>query len=178
MSFRSRPEILAFVNDLFDAVEKAADRPDRFRYDDGDRFPLDEAIGGSTQPPAGASMNSAGQLSLRLDDEGPDANPCLGLIVGDSITGFDRFKMGAFDLILMDCNIPEMDGFETTRRIRGVEAARKVKTPISIIAITASISEEDRKKCFECGMNAFLAKPFRKEDLVSLLNEVIGAHTS
>ena len=62
VSFRSTPQILSFVNDVFGAIEKAPERADRFRYDDTDRFPLDHA---------GASI---------------DTEPSLGIIVGDSIT--------------------------------------------------------------------------------------------
>ena len=70
VSFRSAPAILSFVNDLFAAVDKVPDRPDRFRYDDTDRFPLDDA---APEAP-------------RDDAPAPAQEPCVGLIVGQSIT--------------------------------------------------------------------------------------------
>jgi ATP-dependent helicase/nuclease subunit A len=97
VSFRARPEILAFVNDLFDAVEKVPDRADRFRYDESDRFPVAQAI--EPRPPEHVEdASAAGDRGIRLQaalpwDE-PDpirpvddaAQPCLGLVVGQSIT--------------------------------------------------------------------------------------------
>jgi signal transduction histidine kinase/ActR/RegA family two-component response regulator len=65
-----------------------------------------------------------------------------------------------FDLILMDCQMPEMDGFEATRQIRQMPPQ---KAAIPIIALTAGAMNEDRKRCFEAGMDAYLSKPFRRD---------------
>lgn len=78
-------------------------------------------------------------------------------IVGDGLTAVERVaKDAAFDLILMDCHLPELDGFEATRRIRALDgdAAR-----IPIVALTASAFETDRQRCLNAGMDDFLAKP-------------------
>jgi signal transduction histidine kinase/CheY-like chemotaxis protein len=71
-----------------------------------------------------------------------------------------------FDLILMDCHMPEMDGFSATRAIRAL-AGPAAKTPI--IAVTAAAFEDDIRKARESGMDDFLAKPFSKDQLASLL---------
>ncbi|MEQ1727537.1 MAG: UvrD-helicase domain-containing protein [Vicinamibacterales bacterium] len=72
VSFRSKPAILAFVNDLFGAVEKAPERADRFRYDETDRFPVEEVVR---------------EGELRVAEAGTIApDPALGLIAGESIT--------------------------------------------------------------------------------------------
>lgn len=74
-----------------------------------------------------------------------------------------------FDLILMDCQMPVMDGFEATRRIRSQEAdgART-----RIVALTAGATDADRQRCEEAGMDGFLGKPIRVEDLHDLLRAI------
>ena len=76
-----------------------------------------------------------------------------------------------YDLVLMDVNMPEVDGVEATRRIRAVEKERAVRrTPI--VALTASAFEEDRDACVASGMDGFLAKPLDRERLESALATV------
>ena len=71
-----------------------------------------------------------------------------------------------FDLILMDCQMPGMDGFETTRRIRAREASG-VRT--AIVALTANAMEGDREQCLQAGMDDYLAKPISRDQLRSTL---------
>jgi PAS domain S-box-containing protein len=73
-----------------------------------------------------------------------------------------------FDLILMDCQMPEMDGYETTALIRQRESGRK-RTPI--IALTANVMENDLEKCLEAGMDAYLTKPIDLGKLREALEE-------
>jgi CheY-like chemotaxis protein len=81
----------------------------------------------------------------------------------------ERFAGGGFDLVLMDMQMPEMDGIEATLALRAFEAAEGLSaTPI--VALTANVQQEDRQRCLEAGMNDFVAKPFRPDDLVALLN--------
>ena len=68
------------------------------------------------------------------------------------------FSEGVPDLILMDCQMPVMDGFEATRRIRQWEAERS-RPRVPVVALTAGAFEDDQKRCFEAGMDDFLAKP-------------------
>lgn len=72
------------------------------------------------------------------------------------------------DAIFMDRHMPEMDGVEATKKIRGGEAGEEFQQ-IPIVAVTASALEEDRKICEEVGMNGFLAKPLRPSELAQLL---------
>ncbi len=76
-----------------------------------------------------------------------------------------------FDLILMDCQMPEMDGYEVTRRIRALEAARPAgeKKSAYIIALTANALEGDRARCLAAGMNDYITKPVHLPDLEAAL---------
>jgi two-component system, sensor histidine kinase and response regulator len=80
----------------------------------------------------------------------------------------EAFAKKNYDLILMDCQMPGMDGFAATREIRRRELPGK-RTPI--VALTANALDEEREKCFEAGMDDHLAKPFRKADLNRLLDK-------
>jgi len=77
-------------------------------------------------------------------------------------------EINQYDLILMDCQMPEMDGFETTRIIRKNEN-NKWKSDIYIIAVTAYALKEDREKCIAAGMDDYIAKPFDFDKLESIL---------
>jgi PAS domain S-box-containing protein len=80
----------------------------------------------------------------------------------------EAFSDGAFDLILMDVQMPEMDGFEATRRIRELEEATGGR--ITIVAMTAHAMAGDRERCLAAGMDDYVSKPLRKEDLLGALN--------
>ena len=81
------------------------------------------------------------------------------------------WENGRFDAVLMDCQMPEMDGFEATRQIREREAAPSQNTisPTPIIALTANAFPEDRARCLAVGMDDFVAKPFSRDDLYQIL---------
>lgn len=73
---------------------------------------------------------------------------------------------GKFDVILMDLEMPVMDGYEVTTRIRTLEKERGLK-PVRIIGISANVLEGEREKCIALGMDAYLSKPFRIEQLLA-----------
>ena len=75
-----------------------------------------------------------------------------------------------FDLIFMDIQMPQMDGFEATRRIRETEGTGE-KVHVPIIAMTAQCMESDREKCYDVGMDDFIAKPVNKKDIQKILDK-------
>ncbi|MBU1009804.1 MAG: response regulator [Bacteroidetes bacterium] len=86
----------------------------------------------------------------------------------NGIKAIDLHKKNNYDIILMDIQMPELDGLEATKRIRADEAANPRKKPVFIAAITANAFYEDKMKCFEAGMNYYLSKPFKTEELKEL----------
>ncbi|MEZ9006398.1 MULTISPECIES: ATP-binding protein [unclassified Vibrio] len=94
------------------------------------------------------------------------------LIASNGQEAVDVITQGAqFDAVLMDCMMPVMDGITATRAIRQWEADQQV-TPLPIIALTASVLEEDIKDCFEAGMNAYLPKPYKSHQLYDLFSSL------
>ncbi len=87
--------------------------------------------------------------------------------VANGIDVLDALGRKRFDLILMDCQMPNLDGYETTRRIRRQQGSGE---RIPIVAVTAHAMKGDRERCLASGMDDYLAKPFREQDLSSLLD--------
>ncbi|MBI5331059.1 MAG: response regulator [Betaproteobacteria bacterium] len=77
----------------------------------------------------------------------------------------ERMQQNAFDLILMDMQMPVMDGLECTRRIRALEKERGGGRPVRIVAMTANAFPEDRDRCLQAGMDDYLSKPLRVDQL-------------
>ena len=69
----------------------------------------------------------------------------------------DAFAVGDYDLVLMDCQMPEMDGFEASRQIRQLESVRGRHVPI--LAMTANVMKGDRERCLEAGMDDYVSNP-------------------
>jgi two-component system, sensor histidine kinase and response regulator len=89
-------------------------------------------------------------------------------IAKDGIDALAMLELGDYALVLMDCHMPQMDGFETTARIR---SRSDDKAQIPIIAVTASGGAGERDKCLQAGMDDFLLKPFRKEELAEKITK-------
>ena len=109
---------------------------------------------------------------------------CTTTICGNGLLAINAAATGEFDIILMDCNMPEMDGWEATRQIRAREKTHAtngqgapIATPATpIIALTANALQGDREQCLAAGMNDFLSKPFKLEQLRTVLTLWLPLH--
>jgi len=96
----------------------------------------------------------------------------LGLaadLAADGQAALDALERQTYDLVLMDCQLPGLDGYETTRRWRRREAGDRSIPSIPIIAVTAHAMRGEREKCLAAGMDDHIAKPFRLEDLAAIV---------
>jgi CheY-like chemotaxis protein len=129
------------------------------------------------QPASSAPAELRGNILL-VEDNLINQQVALGIlqIQGYDVTvanngkeALDAHEHGNFDLILMDCHMPEMDGFEATREIRGRERSSTGKR-VPIVALTANAMAQDREECLNAGMDDHLSKPFTMQTLQDMLN--------
>jgi CheY-like chemotaxis protein len=86
-------------------------------------------------------------------------------IASNGLIGVQLFKENTYDLILMDIQMPEMNGIEATQAIRQLEASEGSGKHVPIIAVTAFAMEQDKRNCMEAGMDDFIAKPYKPFEL-------------
>lgn len=90
---------------------------------------------------------------------------------GNGREALEAIERVPFDLVLMDCRMPEMDGYEATRQIRRREILGR---HIKIVAMTADALSGDERECLDAGMDDYVSKPVKIEDLATVLNRVLG----
>jgi PAS domain S-box-containing protein len=100
-------------------------------------------------------------------------------IVDNGAKAVAAASVGGYDLILMDCSMPEMDGFEATQQIRRVEQAgpQGATRHIPIIALTANAINGDRERCLAAGMDDYVSKPIEPDRLIHAIQTLLGKST-
>ncbi|MFY0631775.1 MAG: response regulator [Flavobacteriaceae bacterium] len=94
-------------------------------------------------------------------------------IVENGALAVEQFKENQYDLILMDVQMPEMNGFEATKKIRELEKQSEEPTPIPIIAMTASLLKTEIENCYRAGMNDYIPKPYTLEELIAPIYKAV-----
>jgi two-component system sensor histidine kinase RpfC len=89
-------------------------------------------------------------------------------IAGDGVEAIEMVSNQGYDLILMDCQMPNLDGYEAARRIREAETDQKRHC---IVALTAHVTAEDRQRCLDAGMDDYMGKPYGSRELSQLLTK-------
>ena len=92
---------------------------------------------------------------------------CQVTVANNGLEALEALKRSQFDVVLMDCQMPELDGYETTRELRRMEAGGN--THLTVIALTANALDGDRERCLAAGMDDYLPKPFKRDQLFSVL---------
>ena len=148
------------------------------------------SVAGSTSkaekvlPPLSVPTPATQKLRILLaEDNAVNQQVATGLLqklgyradaVADGTEVLEALQRIRYDVVFMDCQMPQLDGYETTRRIRQLEQKRATpfdwKTPIHIIAMTANAMEGDREKCLAAGMSDYLSKPVRQNELKAALD--------
>jgi signal transduction histidine kinase/ligand-binding sensor domain-containing protein/CheY-like chemotaxis protein/HPt (histidine-containing phosphotransfer) domain-containing protein len=134
--------------------------------------------------PANSSLQAAPKVAKILVTEDVETNQrialemiqmlgCEVVIANNGKEALGKYLDGKFDLIFMDCQMPVMDGYEATQKIRVLESENHLMH-VPIIALTAGINNEDRTRCKEVGMDAYLTKPFSISELTDTLKNFLG----
>jgi CheY-like chemotaxis protein len=142
----------------------------------GDRF----GEGAVERSAAGPAISEKGKRKIRIlvAEDNPINQKVaqatlrkMGLqadVVANGQEAVNALQTIPYDLVLMDCQMPEMDGFEATRSIR-LEGSKALNPRIPIIAMTAFAMQGDREKCIQAGMSDFIGKPVQQRELVKML---------
>ena len=161
------------------------------------RRALTSALDGSALNPANKRLSqkpppdpNAGKFHARIlvaEDNEVNAEVTTAMLeaLGCDVTlaengqiAIERLESESFDLVLMDCQMPIVDGFEATHRIRESEtaaaAAGREVDHMPVIALTAHAMQGDREKCLAAGMDEYLTKPFTKDEMSKVLAEWLG----
>jgi CheY-like chemotaxis protein/HPt (histidine-containing phosphotransfer) domain-containing protein len=138
------------------------------------------AAKGSGRRVAGPELPKAAQAYHLLVAEDQEVNQIVARellteagyrcdVVGDGAAAVRAAAAERYDLVLMDCQMPTMDGFEATQRIRASESQSPARRRLPIIALTANASGADRGRCMAAGMDGYCGKPFEPLELLTMI---------
>jgi len=136
----------------------------------------------SVAPAAGDTLLNAGLRVLVVDDNAVNQKVVTHLLrkegavvfsAANGIEALDALRLRDFDVVLMDCQMPEMDGYEATRRLRQFPPTHRNRD-IPVIALTANALATDREKCLAAGMNHYLSKPIDRQRLTQALASALA----
>jgi PAS domain S-box-containing protein len=96
------------------------------------------------------------------------------VVANNGLEAVQAWEKDAYDVVLMDVQMPELDGLEATARIRGLEQERGVTSRTPIIAMTANAMKGDRERCLEAGMDGYISKPVKRQTLFAEIERVLG----
>jgi signal transduction histidine kinase/CheY-like chemotaxis protein len=145
------------------------------------QIPLMEAAPNPPLSAAAPSVSANRKLAVLVAEDNPVNQRVLAHLVGkmghevtlasNGLQAVEEFHKHHFDMILMDCHMPELDGFEATRMIRKAGGAR---ANVPIIAVTANAFAEDRARCLAAGMNDHVSKPVQKAALEAVMSRMMS----
>jgi CheY-like chemotaxis protein len=93
------------------------------------------------------------------------------VLANNGVEALKVLKEQSFDLVLMDCQMPEMDGFDATREIRNLDIRTLYDQPLPVVAMTANVMSGDRERCLEVGMDDYIGKPVQRDHLEAVLRK-------
>jgi CheY-like chemotaxis protein len=113
------------------------------------------------------------RINQRLAQRVLEAEGFSVVLAGDGVQALQVLDRQSIDIVLMDCQMPGMDGYEATRRIRAHPLTAVASVPI--VALTAHAMDEDREKCLAAGMNEYISKPFQRGHLIRTIRRLVSA---
>jgi signal transduction histidine kinase/DNA-binding NarL/FixJ family response regulator len=148
-----------------------------------------DVSGTVTAPRPAAEAMTAGPVAILVAEDNPVNQEvarrllarlgCEAVVVANGREAVESSALRRYDAILMDCQMPVMDGYEATRAIREREASAGPRTSsVPIVALTASAMPGDRERCLAAGMNDYVAKPMTLEQLAEALQRWIPAQVA
>ena len=169
------------------ALVEESGRSDAARANSGDRNIISAPSESAAVAPDAASPDSAGALHILVVEDNSDNRALIEAFLKgtgwrldfavNGAEGVEKFRSGAYDLVLMDVQMPVLDGYEATRRIRALESTREEtqrprrrgRPRVPIIALTAHAMKEAVSESLAAGCDGHLSKPVRKSDLLAAI---------